>query len=165
MFDWAETSEKEIIQKAENLPPKLLRWLGENHPDNRTRKLFFKLSNIEIPDSTVINKHFVVSDDYQNLLTIGERVAIAPNVTIICTSGPNNSHLQNLDWVRKNLIVEKPVIIGDDAWIGANVVILPGVTIGKGCVVGAGSIVNKDTQDYSVVAGSPAVEIKNIPEI
>jgi acetyltransferase-like isoleucine patch superfamily enzyme len=33
---------------------------------------------------------------------------------------------------------EKPVTIGDHAWIGARALICPGVTIGEGAVVAAG---------------------------
>ena len=52
--------------------------------------------------------------------------------------------------------------IGDDCWIGGNVTILAGVTIGKGCVVGAGSVVTRDVEDYSIVAGNPAKHLKKI---
>ena len=56
----------------------------------------------------------------------------------------------------------KPILIKEGSWIGANVVILPGVTIGKNSVVGAGSVVTKSVSNYSIVAGNPAVVIKNI---
>ena len=48
------------------------------------------------------------------------------------------------------------VQIGNDAWIGANVIVLPGVTIGEGAVVAAGSVVTKDVEQFTVVAGAPA---------
>ena len=51
---------------------------------------------------------------------------------------------------------EKKTIIGNDVWIGANAVILAGVTVGDGAVIGANSLVNKDVEPYSIVAGSPA---------
>ena len=40
--------------------------------------------------------------------------------------------------------------------------ILAGVTIGKGCTVGAGSVVTKNIEDYSVVAGNPARVLKKV---
>lgn len=52
------------------------------------------------------------------------------------------------------------VEIGDDCWIGANVVILDGVSIGKGVVIAAGAIVNKNIENYSIIAGIPAKVIK-----
>lgn len=53
-----------------------------------------------------------------------------------------------------------PVQIGTDVWIGAGCIILPGVTIGEGAVVAAGSVVTKDVEPYSIVAGVPAKLIK-----
>ena len=53
----------------------------------------------------------------------------------------------------------KPINIGNDCWLGGGCFILPGVTLGDGVVVGANSIVNKDIQSYSIVAGNPAKTI------
>lgn len=53
-----------------------------------------------------------------------------------------------------------PVIIEDDVMIGANAVILEGVRVKKGAVVAAGSVVTKDVEENSVVAGTPAKVIK-----
>ena len=38
----------------------------------------------------------------------------------------------------------------------ADAIILPGVTVGDGAVVGAGSVVTRDVEPYTVVAGAPA---------
>lgn len=51
------------------------------------------------------------------------------------------------------------VIIGDRVWIAYRAIILPGVTIGEGAVVGAGSVVTKNVESYSIVAGVPAKNI------
>ncbi|MCJ7472342.1 MAG: transferase, partial [Actinobacteria bacterium] len=50
----------------------------------------------------------------------------------------------------------------EKAKIGANCTILPGVTIGRNSLVGAGSVVTKDVEDNSVVAGNPARVINNV---
>lgn len=57
-----------------------------------------------------------------------------------------------------------PVIIEDDVMIGANSVILEGVKVGKGAVVAAGSVVTKDVEPNTVVAGSPARVVKKKDE-
>lgn len=57
-----------------------------------------------------------------------------------------------------------PVIIEDDVMIGANSVILEGVKVGKGAVVAAGSVVTKDVEPNTVVAGSPARVVKRKDE-
>ncbi|MCT7590683.1 DapH/DapD/GlmU-related protein [Aliarcobacter butzleri] len=163
MFDYLESNEKEIINLAKLLPNKILRWLGANHPDNKTRKIFFKLTNIKIGVDSVINQNFIVSDNYEPLLEIGSRVAISPNVTIICTSSPNNSNLSKIKELYDNsIIASSKVIIEDDVWIGANVTILPNVIIGKGSIIGAGSIVTKNINCNSIAYGNPAKNRKNI---
>lgn len=58
---------------------------------------------------------------------------------------------------------ESPVRIGDDAWIGAGAMVLRGVTVGKGGIVAAGAVVTKDVPAFSIVAGNPAVLIREIP--
>lgn len=161
-FDYAAYSEEEIKQIIEPLPNKIKRWLGAHHPDNKTRKLFFAATNIEIGEGTVINQNFVVSDDYFPLLKIGKRVAISPNVTVVCASAPNNSILNNNKYVTEKLIVRKEVIIEDDVWIGTNSVLLPGVIIGRESIIGAGSVVVKNVPPLSVVAGNPASVIRTI---
>jgi acetyltransferase-like isoleucine patch superfamily enzyme len=163
MFDYLDyDSEQTIVDECKSLSPKLLRWLASNHPDNRTRKIFLNLTNVRIGEGTVINAGFVVSDDYLPLLTIGERVAISPNVTVVCISSPNNSKLSQIKGVSEKYITNLPVSIGDDTWLGAGVIILPGVKIGKSCIVGAGAIVTKHVEDFNVVVGNPARKIKKI---
>lgn len=50
-------------------------------------------------------------------------------------------------------IFEK-ITIGEDTWIGNCSVVM--ANIGKKCIVGAGSVVTKDVEDYSIIAGNPA---------
>ena len=52
--------------------------------------------------------------------------------------------------------------ICDNAWIGMNALILKGVTIGEGAIVGAGSVVTKDVEPWTIVAGNPAKFIKRV---
>ncbi len=54
--------------------------------------------------------------------------------------------------------VYKKITIGEDTWIGNCAVIL--ASIGEKCIVGAGSVVTKDIEDYSIIAGNPAKIIK-----
>ncbi len=50
--------------------------------------------------------------------------------------------------------------IGNDVWLGSRALVKSGVHIGDGAVVGMGSVVTKDVQPYSIVAGNPARHIR-----
>jgi len=63
-------------------------------------------------------------------------------------------------WAR--LSTGAPIVIEDDVFIGMNSLILKGVTIGRGSVVGAGSVVTRDVPPGVVVAGNPAVVVKEL---
>lgn len=73
----------------------------------------------------------------------------------------NRNNVYNKDWSK---VIDKPIIIESKAWIGFDVTILKGVTIGEGAVVGAKSVVTKDVEAWTVVAGNPAVVVKYLPE-
>ncbi|NWG26930.1 MAG: 2,3,4,5-tetrahydropyridine-2,6-dicarboxylate N-acetyltransferase [Ignavibacteriaceae bacterium] len=59
----------------------------------------------------------------------------------------------------------EPVIIEDNVLIGANAVVLEGVKVGKGAVVAAGSIVVRNVEPETVVAGVPARFLKKVDDI
>ena len=51
-------------------------------------------------------------------------------------------------------------IIGNDVWIGQNTTILPGVHIGDGAIIGASSVVGRNVEPYTIVAGNPVQLIR-----
>lgn len=51
--------------------------------------------------------------------------------------------------------------IGNDVWVGDNSVVIKGVKINNGAIVAAGSVVTRDVEPYSIVAGNPARLIRN----
>ena len=67
--------------------------------------------------------------------------------------------LKDFNW---NNVKTKPIIIEDDVWIGFGVIILKGVKVGKGAIISAGSVVSKDVEAFTAVAGNPAKAIKKI---
>jgi maltose O-acetyltransferase len=162
MFDYDGMTDDEIAAEARKLPRKQVRWLASHHPDNRTRKIFFRGTGVSIGEGTNITPGFIVNDGYSGLCRIGARVSIATNVTIVVDSNPNNSRLNDEPYVRAHLVKTAPVVVEDDAWIGTNAVILPGVTIGRGAIVGAGAVVTRDVAPYTVVAGVPARPIRRL---
>lgn len=63
--------------------------------------------------------------------------------------------------------VRPPTIVGADVWAGQRVTVLEGLTIGTGAVIGSGSMVTKNVEPYTIVAGVPAKVIKSrfLPEV
>jgi acetyltransferase-like isoleucine patch superfamily enzyme len=57
-------------------------------------------------------------------------------------------------------VTKAPVRIGRHAVIGAGSVVLPGVTFGVGSASGALSLIKRDVDPFTVVAGSPARVLK-----
>ena len=90
-------------------------------------------------------------------IVIGDRVSIAPRVTLVTSSHPNASRIRPFAPVASGGITIEP-----DAWIGAGAVILPGVRIGRGAVVGANAVVARDVPPLHVVAGTPARTVREL---
>lgn len=105
-------------------------------------------------------------------ITIGNDVLIAHGVNIVDTQ----AHEINADerserytelitsgpWKDKGSIQTKPIVIKDKVWISFNAIILKGVIIGEGAIIAAGSVVTKNVEPYTLVAGNPAVFIKKV---
>jgi acetyltransferase-like isoleucine patch superfamily enzyme len=58
----------------------------------------------------------------------------------------------------------QPITIEDDVWIGYRASVLPGLRIGRGAIVGAGTIVTRDIEPHSVVAGNPMRLIRRLEQ-
>jgi acetyltransferase-like isoleucine patch superfamily enzyme len=103
---------------------------------------------IEIGDHTFLNRRTEIM--CKKHVKIGSHCAISWDVSIMDT-----------DYHRiGDANPTRPTIIGDHVWIGNKSIILKGVTIGTGAVVAAGSVVTRDVPAHTLVAGVPAVPIK-----
>ncbi len=86
-------------------------------------------------------------------IEIGDNVGVGPNSVIL---SHEHGMLSQEDYFGEHCYRQKPVRIGDGAWIGANCFIKAGVTIGARAVVGACSNVITDVPENGRVIGSPA---------
>jgi len=165
LYEFDLLPEEEVRTLISDLPRKIVRWLAINHPDNRTRKIFYQATGVQIGEGTVINPGVIVEDCYRGLVKIGDRVSIAAGVMLIADAAPNNSRLAEIPYVRDHLIVEKPVTIEDDAWIGAAAIILPGVVVGRAAIIGAGAVVTSSVPPFTIAAGVPAKVVRRLDDI
>jgi len=96
-----------------------------------------------------------------NRVVIGDNCLTGKWVTISDNNhGSTDRSDLELPPLRRKVVSKGPVIIGRNVWIGEKATILGGVTIGDGAVIGANSVVTKDVPPYSVVAGMPAIVVK-----
>ena len=92
---------------------------------------------------------------------IADNVFVGHNVTFINDKFPRatteNGVLQTDDnWECIETFIE------EGASIGSSVTILCGVRVGKRSVIGAGSVVTRDVEENTIVAGNPAKFIRTI---
>lgn len=91
-------------------------------------------------------------------LQIGARVGIGPAVKILTSAHMDEGPEVPILFSELRMA---QVVIEDDCDIGIGAIILPGVRIGRGTQVGAGSVVTRNIDPYSVVAGVPARVIRS----
>ncbi len=129
-------------------------WLGSvgRGTSIQDRCCFLNGRKVHLGERNVINFGCLLDGRIHSVRT-GNDVSIGPNAVILTLGhDPQSSTFADRGG---------DVIIGDRAWIGYGALILPGVKIAEGAVVGAGSVVTKDVEPYTIVAGNPARKIKD----
>src|SRR5699024_5608767 len=105
--------------------------------------LYRNLLGMKVGNKTAFAYKAMVDLMFPERISVGKNAVIGYNTTIL-------THEYLIDEYRLG-----NVKIGSQVMIGANCTILPGVTIGDDAIVGAGTVVTKDVEAGSFVAGNP----------
>lgn len=110
---------------------------------------------VEFGDRVQFGRGCVIQCDVR----FGSHILVANNVAFV----GRNDH--RIDIVGKAIWDsprggDRTTVVEDDVWIGHGAIILSGVRICRGAVVAAGSVLVKDVEPYTVVAGVPAARVK-----
>lgn len=110
--------------------------------------------SIEIGDDVMISWNCTLIDTDNHSIDFSER-----KNDVLITGNFEGFALGDKNW---SVVKCEPICIENKVWVGFNSIILKGVTLGEGCVVGAGSVVTKNVEPWSIVAGNPARFIRHI---
>jgi maltose O-acetyltransferase len=120
---------------------------GSVHPDRLVEQ------GLQLGRDVYVAPGCVLDPGHCWLISIEDEVTLAPSVHILAHDASTKRHLGYTRIAR--------VRICRRAFIGARAIILPGVTVGEEAIVGAGSVVGRDVEPGTIVAGNPAVPIGN----
>lgn len=137
----------------------ILQFLASISPLSNLAVVFQRARGVKIGKHVFLGPNVSIDLLYPQLITIEDYVSIGMNSMIFAHSNPTCSiYLKRHYYPRK----VAPVKIKRGVWIPPGTLILHGVTIGENSVVGAGSVVLKDVEPFTVVAGVPAKPVKRL---
>lgn len=122
-------------------------------------RVFGKGAFIDIGDGCQLNGTSITARSTS--IALGRQVLVGPNCVIV------DSDFHAL-WppdkraVEPGMCGDRPVTIGDFAWIGMGSLILKGVDIGTGAIIGAGSVVCKNIPANCLAVGIPARVVREL---
>lgn len=144
---------------------------SDNHEDNirRARLLGFTKDEVKVAPGAIIRigenqpgpNCFLGLYSYINGdVRIGKNVLIGPHCAL--TAGHHKFNPAVGDFSLRNSDEYNTIIVGDGCWLASGVVVTAGVTLGRGNLICANAVVTKDTEDFVIMAGTPAKKIGRI---
>ena len=118
-------------------------------------------ARIRIGRNVYLNGNLMIAS--YGLVEIGDFTAIGRGSLIL-----NAAHRTSdpaLPIMQQGMDVEGPTMIGRNVWIGNNAAVIGPVTIGDRAVVAANSVVTRDVEPGTVVAGIPARPTKRVETV
>ncbi|MDC7681743.1 acyltransferase [Asticcacaulis sp. BYS171W] len=111
-------------------------------------------NNVHLAAQTIVSGHADI--------TIEEYAGCSFGVKILSSSDDFSGNYMTNPTVRSEYtnVHSSAVRVSRHAIIGAGSVVLPGVTIGEGGAIGSQSLVNSDTEAWSIYAGVPVKRLR-----
>ena len=107
---------------------------------------------------------------YQTQIVVADEVSIGSHVLIanrVFLAGYDSHPLDPIRRANNEPPDENgggAIQVEDYVWIGSNCIVLKNVTIGKAAIVATGSVVTRDVEPFTIVAGNPARVVKRLDE-
>ena len=119
-------------------------------------------TKLDIGDYVHIAPYCVIIGGYDAKLIMNHFSGLAAGAKIVCGGDDfSTGSLMNPQVPRKYKdVVIEPVVFEMFSCVGINSCVMPGITLAEGSVVGAHSLLTKDTEPWTIYAGSPARPIK-----
>ena len=103
-------------------------------------------------------------DDF-SLITLGDRVVISENVTLLTHDYSLTTGLISIGQCPPtDHAFLKPIVISDNVFVGLGSIVLPGTVIENNVIIGAGSVVRGFIPENSIVVGNPAKIVGAVSE-
>jgi len=112
---------------------------------------------VKIGQNCKVSSHTFICEG----VTIEDNVFVGHSVTFINDKYPRATTESGNLQTEEDWKVE-PILVKRGASIGSSATILSNVTIGENAIIGAGSVVTKDVQPNTIVAGNPAKGLRKI---
>ena len=152
-----------LLKHVDVMPASFVKSLAWYYPYAPVRRAYLELLGVTMGEGTLSNVGLIPISGGSARAHIGRNVSIAPNVTLVLSSNPNNGKvLPTLKYVNKRLMKDEDIWIEDEAWIGTGVTIMPGVTVGYCAVIGAGCVLTRDADRYGIYVGVPGKKIGDV---
>jgi acetyltransferase-like isoleucine patch superfamily enzyme len=137
----------------------VLQKLAQTAPHHGLAVMLQRARGVKIGKYVFIGPGVNIDDLYPHLVTIEDYVSIGMGTMIFAHSNPTCSlEIKKKYYPRK----VASTTIKRGAWVPPGCIILAGVTIGENSVIGAGSVVIRNVEPYTIVAGNPAKFVKKI---
>ncbi len=123
------------------------------------RPRLHRCRGVKVGANVFIGLEVMFDSVYPEKIQIGDGCIIANRVQLLTHNrdmtnyGPDK-RLKDAGYIVKDIIIEDNVVLGIDS------IVLAGVRIGNGAVIAAGSLVTRDVEPYTMVAGVPAKLLK-----